>query len=173
MEKIFRSEHQKKAAYFVFGVYLALLVWLVVFKFSTSLDDLPRLRGINLIPFRYICYAAVTSYHWKEVIYNILVFVPAGVYFSAFLAKKPVIIRIMPCAFLSLAFEIIQYIFAIGASDITDFIGNTLGGILGLLIFSLFGKVFPNQRMMIMNIIGIVIEMAGILLLAFLLLVNG
>lgn len=32
----------------------------------------------------------------------------------------------------SLLFEGLQFIFAIGASDITDFMGNTLGGIIGV-----------------------------------------
>jgi glycopeptide antibiotics resistance protein len=139
LKNIFNNEHQKILSIVVFAVYFVLLVWLVLFKFAVSLDDVPRLRGINLVPFYY---DTENSVHLKEVVYNILVFVPLGVYLSAFMSKKTLVIRILPCFLLSLAFEVIQWIFAIGASDITDVIGNTFGGILGLILFWLLGKIF-------------------------------
>jgi glycopeptide antibiotics resistance protein len=73
---------------------------------------------------------------------------------------------------LSLAFEVIQWIFAIGASDITDVIGNTFGGILGVILFCFLGKISFKYRMAIVNLIGIVIEVIGVLLLALLWAVN-
>ncbi len=47
--------------------------------------------------------------------------------------------------FLSLTFEIIQFIFAIGATDITDVITNTVGGFLGLKLYGLSNK-HMNQK---------------------------
>lgn len=35
----------------------------------------------------------------------------------------------------TLLYEVVQYIFAIGASDITDLLGNTLGGVIGIALF--------------------------------------
>jgi glycopeptide antibiotics resistance protein len=169
LKNIFYSKRQKIVSIVVFAVYLFLLILLVLFKFAVSLNDIPRLRGINLIPFHY---DSENSVHLKEVVYNILVFVPLGVYLSAFMFKKPFAIRILHCFLLSLAFEIIQWVFAIGASDITDLIVNTLGGLLGCIIFWIFGKISLNKRMSIINVIGIVIEIIGVLLLALLLIVN-
>jgi glycopeptide antibiotics resistance protein len=169
LKNIFNSERQKIVAIIVFAVYFILLVWLVLFKFAVSLDDVSQLRGINLVPFYY---DAENSVHLKEVVYNILVFVPLGVYLSAFMHKKPLVIRILPCFLLSLVFETIQWIFAIGASDITDVLGNTFGGILGLIIFWLLGKISFKYRMAIINLIGIAIEVLGVLLLALLLAAN-
>jgi glycopeptide antibiotics resistance protein len=169
LKNIFNSERQKILSIVVFAVYFVLLVWLVLFKFAVSLDDVPRLRGINLVPFYY---DTENSVHLKEVVYNILVFVPLGVYLSAFMSKKTLVIRILPCFLLSLAFEVIQWIFAIGASDITDVIGNTFGGILGSILFCFLGKISFKYRMAIVNLIGIVIEVIGVLLLALLLAVN-
>lgn len=168
MEKIFKSKGQKRISYLVFAVYLLLLAWLVLFKLSTSFD-VPHLRGLNLIPFYY---SEETSFHWKEVLYNILIFVPAGVYFSAFLADWSFVIRLLPAFLLSLCFEIMQWVFAIGASDITDLIGNTLGGILGIAVFFLFGKISPKHRMTIVNVIGIIVEVSGIALFVVLLIAN-
>jgi glycopeptide antibiotics resistance protein len=169
LKNIFNSERQKRVSIVVFAVYFVLLVWIVLFKLAVSLDDVPRLRGINLVPFYY---DSENSVHFKEVVYNILVFVPLGVYLSAFMSKKPLVIRILPCFLLSLSFEIIQWFFAIGASDITDLIGNTFGGILGVIVFWLFGKISSKNRMIFINAIGIVIEVIGVLMLTFLLAVN-
>lgn len=48
--------------------------------------------------------------------------------------------KIIPIFLTSLIVEILQYIFAVGATDITDLIGNTLGGVIGIGIFYLLIK---------------------------------
>ena len=75
-------------------------------------------------------------------------------------------------AILSLLFEITQWIFSIGASDITDLITNTLGGICGLFLFILMGNISYSRRMGIANLIGIVIELLGGGILVLLLIAN-
>ncbi|MDP4108311.1 MAG: VanZ family protein, partial [Bacillota bacterium] len=64
---------------------------------------------------------------------------------------------------LSLTFEFIQFIFAIGATDITDVITNTVGGFLGLKLYSLSNKYITNKKL------DRVIIFVGILLLVLLL----
>ena len=78
---MFGSSKQRMVSRIVFGIYLFLLVWLVLFKFATSLSELPSIRGINLIPFYY---DQETGTHLKEVLYNIIVFIPLGVYVQIF-----------------------------------------------------------------------------------------
>lgn len=150
----------------VFGVYLVLLIWLVLFKFSTSPAQIPHMRGINLIPFHY---DQETSFHAKEILYNLVVFVPAGFYFSALLGNCA---SLMATAGLSLSFEITQWIFAIGASDITDLIANTVGGGCGMLLFLLLGKMMGTKRMKFANTLGAILELVAIALLIILLLAN-
>ncbi len=41
--------------------------------------------------------------------------------------------------FISSGIEVLQFVLAIGATDITDLIGNTLGGIVGIGVFYLYG----------------------------------
>lgn len=170
MKKVFSSEGQKRVSYIVFGVYLLLLCWLVLFKFATSIEEIPHFRQINLIPFHY---DAESPFHVREVIDNILVFVPAGVYFTAFLDKQRKGTGVFAVFLLSMIFESCQWIFSIGVSDITDVIDNTLGGLLGCLLIYFLAKIFPENKMKIVNILGIIIEVAGIALLSILLIANS
>lgn len=86
IEKRWENNRSKMISYIVFGAYLFLLTWLVLFKFAFTIEEIPHLRQLNLIPFHYETSVAYIT-HMKEVIYNILIFVPAGVYFTAFLGK--------------------------------------------------------------------------------------
>lgn len=153
----------------VFGVYLALLIWLVLFKFATSPAQIPHLRGINLIPFHY---DQETAFHAKEILYNLVVFIPAGFYFSALLERRSILLAAAATAGLSLAFEITQWLFAIGASDITDLITNTAGGCCGMLLFRLLGKALGAKRLKFANTLGSILELAATTLLLLLLLAN-
>ena len=121
-----KNEKKSKALLVVFGIYLALLVWCILFKFALRPEEIPHLRGINLIP-----YAAAVVVNGKvqisEIIENMLVFLPFGLCISAFYPDSEIQNRILLASGLSLFFEVTQYIFAIGASDITDVIDNTLG----------------------------------------------
>ena len=46
-----KNEKKSKALLVVFGIYLALLVWCILFKFALRPEEIPHLRGINLIPY--------------------------------------------------------------------------------------------------------------------------
>lgn len=153
----------------VFGVYLVLLTWLVLFKFATVPAQIPHLRGINLIPFHY---DQETSFHAKEILYNLVIFVPAGFYFAALLERRSVLLAAAATAGLSLAFEITQWLFAIGATDITDLITNTAGGCCGMLLFWLLGKIMGANRLKFANTLGTILELSALTLLLLLLLAN-
>lgn len=53
---------------------------------------------------------------------------------------------------LSLSFESLQYLLAIGASDITDIITNTLGALIGLSFYALLIKIFSKTKVNIVLI---------------------
>ena len=79
--------------------------------------------------------------------------------------------KVLPVFCVSLLYETLQYIFAIGASDITDLIGNTLGGIIGISIFSMFSAFLGAKAVKIFNGLAaagtvIVLLFLGMLLLA-------
>jgi glycopeptide antibiotics resistance protein len=80
--------------------------------------------------------------------------------------------KIMVILLSSILFETIQYAFAIGASDITDLIGNTMGGIIGIYLCMLLRKIVPKKCVSLINVLGIVVETTGVGLLLLLLLAN-
>ena len=45
----------------------------------------------------------------------------------------------------SIFLEIMQFVFAVGVTDITDVLTNTLGGIIGIVIFNMGNKVLKNK----------------------------
>lgn len=167
--EIYKNNKEKIVTYTVFGVYMLLLIWLVLFKFATSIEEIPCLRGINLIPFHYDRENAI---HIREIFYNVIVFVPAGFYLAAIFVKKHIFLGTVAAAVLSLLFEITQWVFSIGASDITDIITNTFGGFCGMMLFWIMGKIMFRHRMTIINVLGIIIEVLGIALLTLLLIAN-
>lgn len=163
---MFQSTKQKRISYIVFSVYLILLIWLVLFKFATNPSEIPSMRGINLIPFYY---GKETSVHLKEVIYNIIVFVPLGVYVQIFRENWKKVMKCLVILLTSFLFEIVQFIFAIGASDVTDLIGNTIGGIVGILLCVILIKFTPKKFISIINVSGLLIELVAIGLMLLLL----
>jgi glycopeptide antibiotics resistance protein len=79
--------------------------------------------------------------------------------------------KITVIAEVSLLFEGLQFIFAIGASDITDFMGNTLGGMIGVGVYIVFCKLFSTKANKILNVlasIGTICIVALLLLLIYL-----
>jgi glycopeptide antibiotics resistance protein len=70
--------------------------------------------------------------------------------------------------------EVLQFIFAVGASDITDIINNTLGGIIGFLIFKVIVKLFSNRDKAhkFVNVIAAIGTVLMLLLLAIILITN-
>lgn len=167
---MFQSTKQKRISYMVFSVYFILLIWLVLFKFAINLSELPSMRSINLIPFYY---DKETNTHLREVFYNVIVFVPLGVYLQIFKADWKKATKCLVVIGISFLFEVVQFIFAIGASDVTDLIGNTLGGIIGILFCIIMKKIAPKKFISIINVSGLLIEIVAIGLMLLLLVANS
>ena len=150
----------------VLVVYLVFLCWLILFKLADSPEKIPSMRGINLIPFHYDQLAG-SRFQLNEVLYNVFVFVPVGFFFSA-LGKKKIVSGIMYSALLSLCFEVLQWCFSLGASDITDLITNIAGGALGASIFLVLEKLLKGKEVIVVSIIGAILEVLLICLMIFL-----
>ena len=156
----------------LFIIYLIVLFWIIVFKFNLRLPPLRNMRSINLIPFSQplILNGKIA---FGEMIMNVVIFVPLGMY-AGILFKRWITLKKLFLFFLiSLICEVLQYILNIGASDITDIINNTLGGLIGLMIFNGIKKVFKNsvKSQKFINIIALTGTILMILIL-FLLKIN-
>ena len=126
----------------LFAAYLLILLWLVLFKFSYDPIGVIRdfqTRGLNLTPFAYA--------NKSEVISNIIAFIPFGVMLGVNFRRVAFKYKIAVIFAFSLAVEIIQYVLAIGAADITDLMMNTLGGFIGLSAYALASKQTDDQTL--------------------------
>ena len=156
----------KKVTSILFIVYFLLLTWIIVFKTEFSISSLVTERSINLIPFKesVIVNGKIS---FSEIINNAIVFIPVGV-FTAMLAENWKFIKMAAVPFgISLIYEIIQYIFAVGACD-----NNTLGGIVGILIFKLRRKVLGDKAYKVINIFSIVCVVLIVIMMGALIFLN-
>lgn len=155
----------------LFIIYFFILIWILLFKMSFSFNELYRSRSINIIPFAGSIMVNGKLYI-SEIINNILVFVPVGIYTCMLKQEWSILKKVSVAFFISLAVEVLQFILAIGATDITDLIGNTIGGIIGIGIFYLFAKALKNKTIKILNILASIATVGLVSLLSILLLVN-
>lgn len=153
----------------LFFLYFIILTWGIVFKMRTDFNGFVGYRRINLIPF----HASVIingRIDTSEIYLNICAFVPFGVYISILKEKWSFFQKLLPIFLISLSYETSQYIFAVGVTDITDLLGNTCGGLIGIVIYWLLSKVLKDNTIKVVNfmaIIGTVFLMALIGILIF------
>ena len=151
--------------------YLLFLTWIIIFKLQYSLDTLPYIRNINVIPF---AQSVIINdrIQYSEIIYNAIVFLPFGILISILWEKKSFFIKVLPIFCTSLAFEIIQFIFAIGATDITDLLMNTLGGIVGVGLFYLIAAIWKKHCIVLINSIALLCAIGMTLFIGIILFFN-
>jgi glycopeptide antibiotics resistance protein len=126
------------------AVYLVLLIWLVLFKLEFNILSVfnHHYRSLNLLPF-----AGPSNGSISEMRDNIIIFIPFGLLLNVNFKKAGFLPKLAFVLICSLTFELIQFVFAIGATDITDVITNTVGGFLGLKLYDLSNKYVNNGKL--------------------------
>lgn len=133
----------KSLARILFATYSVLLVWLILFTFSVHIDSVLHYdkRSLNLEPF------SKSSGSSGEEVDNLLALVPLGLLLSVNFKRLNFWSKLLVVLAASIAAETTQYIFAIGATDITDVITNTLGGLIGLIGYDLCRKYLDQENL--------------------------
>ena len=129
----------------VFVLYLLILLWLVLFKFSFDISSVLlnyQSRSVNLIPF-----IASSGANLREMIDNFVVFIPFGLLLSVNLKQTTFWRKLSSIFIFSLAAEVTQFVLAIGTTDITDVITNTLGGFVGLILYDFSKKYVDSEKL--------------------------
>lgn len=136
---------QRVATGVLFGVYVLVLTWLILFKGQLSLADFGSYRNVNLIPFGA---GAVANGRIiiGEILLNAAVFVPFGLYLCMLRPRWHLSRKVAVVALTSLAFEVLQFALGIGASDITDLLMNTLGGLLGVGLYAALFRLIKCRK---------------------------
>ena len=130
-------------------------------------------RSINLIPFHYDKEVGA-AFHLTEVLDNFLIFVPMGIYLQMLLPRTKLYVKFMLIAGTSFLLETMQYILAVGRSDITDVLTNAAGGLLGLAVYSIAARLIGNRikANRLFSILAGIVSVVVIGLLGFLLFAN-
>jgi glycopeptide antibiotics resistance protein len=132
---------------FLFAIYFLALIWIIVLKMHFSLSDITDYRSVNLIPLKGSAYGELS----QEVLNNVYIFIPFGIYLSILKDQWVFLQKTLTIAFVSAAFEGLQYFLAIGVSDITDIIANTLGGVVGIIFYHILSAIFKSKTTPILN----------------------
>ena len=168
------TKKQKTLSRVVFGIYLVWLLWLILFKLTLPLPGrgLPLLRGrsVEWIPFA--PRAIGPGQAAREMLDNLLVFVPFGAYLSALFPGWKPWKRIAAGFALSLCFEVLQFVFALGASDVTDVIMNTAGTLCGLFLWRVLQKLLREKALPVMNVCGLAGEALFFAMMALVVIYN-
>lgn len=154
-------------------IYLLALTWIILFKMQIPLSEIGKMdyRNLNLIPFRGSVIVN-EKIELSEIILNVIAFIPYGVYVSMLKEDWSLLQKAVPIFATSFLYEALQYIFAIGASDITDLLGNTIGGLIGIILFSLLSKILKENTIKVISILAVIGTVCMILFMGILIIAN-
>lgn len=139
-----KQSTSKKLNIWAFALYLWLLVWVIALKFNSKVViadshtyatwSLAERLGKNWIPF----YSLKADYDWDGILQplmNLLIYLPFGFYVKHFTQNNAKTVLIALAS--SLAFELLQLFTGLGSCDATDVIINTLGAVIGMLLYGI------------------------------------
>lgn len=133
----------------IFAIYLIFMIRIILLKdipISRILDYTGRTRAVNMIPLYSIydfLFSGTAGFKqiWTNILGNIAVFIPLGMLVPVLFGRKKLSEAVIAGACVSIVLEIVQFVFALGISDVDDVILNVIGGITGWLIYRLIQNV--------------------------------
>lgn len=150
----------------LFVVYLVLLAWMVLWKLEVPWVGEAALlaRPIKLVPFLPSGDAGASAP--QEVIANLLLFVPFGVYLGLLAPSWPWWAKTAVFVGASVALEITQQLISVGSFDTTDIIVNAAGGLAGLGLLALARRSLHTRAVAVMTSVCVVGTIACVLAVA-------
>lgn len=168
--------------YAVFAFYILLLLLILFRRFQGS-------RSVNLVPLRSILAfitgtdldsgravpldpAFVRGLALSNILGNIVIFIPLGVYITLFNKDKTLWKNALWAALASLAAEAVQVAFKLGTGDIDDIILNGLGGLLGILLCRGIYRLCKQDGFRARCAVAVMAPIVGVISFAVLVLLN-
>ncbi|MEP7371776.1 MAG: VanZ family protein [Chitinophagaceae bacterium] len=164
LQKYWRNNSTNKLTIVLFVIYLIALFWILLFKLGVQFSYMGN-GSVNLIPF------SDSKPDAGGIILNVLICVPLGIYAGVLFKRRTFSTKLFFFFLISSLFEVLQFILRAGAFDITDIITNTLGGIIGLMIFKAIEKLFKNS-VKAQKFINIIAAIGTVLMISLLLLLK-
>lgn len=139
---LIRKGKHRVLAFVFFLVYFVVLFYFLFFSEEMGRTYSERAYHYNLIPFheimRFIKYRHVIG--WQAVALNIwgniIAFMPFGSFLPIYSSRcRNVWMTVLYSFELSLLVELLQLVFKVGSFDVDDLLLNTIGGLLGYLVY--------------------------------------
>lgn len=165
--------------YSVMAFYVVLLVCILFRQRHTA-------RSVNLIPLRGIISfltgkdlvsgttdsAFLQGLALSNLLGNIVIFVPLGVYVNLLSRDKAIWKSVLVIVMVSIAVEVVQYVFMLGIGDIDDVILNGIGGLAGVLLYKGLYRLCKADDDRARCVTAVAAPIAGALSFLILILVN-
>lgn len=127
-----RTRARRLALLAMFAIYLALLIWVVLWKLEPPHVGIGGSRPVKLVPF--VASGTAAASEPIEVFANLLLFLPLGVYLRLLAPSRGPFGATALAAAMSLGLECAQFALGVGSFDTTDIIVNALGGLVGFAV---------------------------------------
>ncbi len=154
MKRIKLSQKQQKIIFallllLVFLSYFDTVLDVTLFKYvplsQISSADRYRVDSLNLIPFA--DWNVDRSGMIRDVLLNVILFFPFGFLIQMGLQKNRLFwLSVLIPLTCSLLIEVLQYVYQLGVSDITDLISNIIGAACGAAVYLLFNTIFKQHK---------------------------
>ena len=165
------SIHREKFVFYKELLMLSFIIYILcLFQVVTFQDDVSWASN-NFIPFNEIFRYSITSRLFiKNVIGNMLMFLPFGFFISYYLNNEKVWLTLFITVITSLAIELVQLTMVGRVFDVDDIILNVIGGVVGFYIYHLLSyigdkvpSVFKSEWFL--NIVSVIILIGVIILI--------
>ena len=113
---------------------LVFIIYILCLYFVVTGQDI-NYGGVNLVPVKEMFRYEIGSYKFmKNIVGNILLFIPYGFFSSYYLNNRKIGTNILLCLIATFCIESIQYYIG-RVFDVDDIILNVLGGFIGCLLY--------------------------------------
>jgi glycopeptide antibiotics resistance protein len=150
---VFLLVRKKRSAYAALAMGLTVFVGLFLLETAVLMrlcGNYPYKSGVSF-GFDRIIHSSVSG--WAELLSNVVVFIPFGLFLSEFLASakrfsagRRLGLATLAGFGLSLCIECLQLLLRVGFFELTDLVMNTLGAFVGALISAGLRKVVGERR---------------------------
>ncbi|MEY8356188.1 VanZ family protein [Lachnospiraceae bacterium 54-53] len=145
---------RQKMGWVIFVFYLILLAYFLFFSdYFGRGSHVNEEYAYNLVPFkeirRFIVYRHVvgTRSFFLNIVGNIVGFMPFGFFLPVISRRSRRWFNTVLLSFLfSLSIETVQLVFKVGSFDVDDMIMNTMGGILGYILYKMVQHIRVRRK---------------------------
>ncbi len=168
---IIKNKDKERFVFYKELLMLSFIIYILcLFQVVTFQDDVSWASN-NFIPFNEIFRYSITSRLFiKNVIGNMLMFLPFGFFISYYLNNEKVWLTLFITVITSLAIELVQLTMVGRVFDVDDIILNVIGGVVGFYIYHLLSyigdkvpSVFKSEWFL--NIVSVIILIGVIILI--------